>query len=186
MCVSIYLLTSDIPQTAVNTPHCWCRKCPENTNGLMLCCHAVHTENITLRVWMTVRTMSFLELFFCVAAMCYSNILKATANDDMSLEAASLTKSQKNFCSSSSSSNNRSPASAQCSSPVLPQRREATEEEAERCEPLLYTRVYCPAALSILWLTFLSALFAKVHSAGEPGSSHHPALVQGPCQEETH
>lgn len=63
--------------------------------------------------------------------MCCSNILKATANDDMSLEGASLTKSQKNFCSSSSS-NNRSPASAQCGSPVLPQRREATEEEAER------------------------------------------------------
>ncbi|XP_075891171.1 centrosomal protein of 131 kDa isoform X2 [Nelusetta ayraudi] len=61
----------------------------------------------------------------------FNNILKATANDDMSLEGASLTKSQKNFCSSSSS-NNRSPASAQCGSPVLPQRREATEEEAER------------------------------------------------------
>lgn len=76
--------------------------------------------------------LSFLEPFFCVTVMCYSNILKATANDDMSLEGASLTKSQKNFCSTTSSSNNRSPASAQCSSPALPQRREATEEEAER------------------------------------------------------
>nr|XP_046232926.1 centrosomal protein of 131 kDa isoform X2 [Scatophagus argus] len=60
----------------------------------------------------------------------FNNILKATANDEVSLENGSVTKSQKNF--SSVSSNNRSPASAQHSSPVLPRRREVTEEEAER------------------------------------------------------
>ncbi|XP_061782793.1 centrosomal protein of 131 kDa isoform X2 [Nerophis lumbriciformis] len=57
----------------------------------------------------------------------FSNILKATANDDVSLENSSLTKSQKNF---SASSNNRSPA--QRGSPVTPRRSEVTEEEAER------------------------------------------------------
>ncbi|XP_070846317.1 centrosomal protein of 131 kDa isoform X2 [Chaetodon trifascialis] len=62
----------------------------------------------------------------------FNNILKATANDEVSLENGSLTKSQKNFSSASSSSNNRSPVSAQRGSPVLPRRREVTEEEAER------------------------------------------------------
>ncbi|KAK2820121.1 hypothetical protein Q5P01_023080 [Channa striata] len=59
-----------------------------------------------------------------------NNILKATANDEVSLENGSLTKSQKNF--SSPTSNNKSPVSAQRSSPVLPRRKEVTEEEAER------------------------------------------------------
>uniref|UniRef100_A0A3Q3LS43 Centrosomal protein 131 n=1 Tax=Mastacembelus armatus TaxID=205130 RepID=A0A3Q3LS43_9TELE len=49
----------------------------------------------------------------------------------VSLESSSLTKSQKNFSSASSTSNNKSPV-AQRSSPVLPRRREVTEEEAER------------------------------------------------------
>ncbi|KAG8008844.1 hypothetical protein GBF38_010485 [Nibea albiflora] len=62
----------------------------------------------------------------------FNNILKATANDEVSLENGSLTKSQKNFSSVSSTSNNRSPVSAQRGSPVLSRRREATEEEAER------------------------------------------------------
>uniref|UniRef100_UPI0037E99F19 centrosomal protein of 131 kDa isoform X2 n=1 Tax=Semicossyphus pulcher TaxID=241346 RepID=UPI0037E99F19 len=62
----------------------------------------------------------------------FNNILKATANDDVSLENGSLTKSQKNFSSTSSNSNNKSPVSAQHGSPVLSRRREVTEEEAER------------------------------------------------------
>ncbi|XP_039990410.1 centrosomal protein of 131 kDa isoform X1 [Xiphias gladius] len=62
----------------------------------------------------------------------FNNILKATANDEVLLENGSLTKSQKNFSSASSTSNNKSPVSAQRSSPVLPRRREVTEEEAER------------------------------------------------------
>uniref|UniRef100_A0A7N5ZW78 Centrosomal protein 131 n=1 Tax=Anabas testudineus TaxID=64144 RepID=A0A7N5ZW78_ANATE len=62
----------------------------------------------------------------------FNNILKATANDEVSLENGSLTKSQKNFSSSSSTSNNKSPVSAQHGSPVLSRRREVTEEEAER------------------------------------------------------
>ncbi|TKS89379.1 Centrosomal protein of 131 kDa 5-azacytidine-induced protein 1 [Collichthys lucidus] len=62
----------------------------------------------------------------------FNNILKATANDEVSLENGSLTKSQKNFSSVSSTSNNRSPVSARRGSPVLSRRREATEEEAER------------------------------------------------------
>lgn len=62
----------------------------------------------------------------------FNNILKATANDEVSLENGSLTKSQKNFSSISSTSNNRSPVSAQRGSPVLSRRREVTEEEAER------------------------------------------------------
>uniref|UniRef100_A0A3B3U1T7 Centrosomal protein 131 n=1 Tax=Poecilia latipinna TaxID=48699 RepID=A0A3B3U1T7_9TELE len=48
------------------------------------------------------------------------------------LENGSVTKSQKNFSSSSSTSNNRSPVSAQRCSPVPPRRREVTEQEAER------------------------------------------------------
>ncbi|XP_069579488.1 centrosomal protein of 131 kDa isoform X1 [Brachyistius frenatus] len=59
----------------------------------------------------------------------FNNILKATANDEVSLENGSLTKSQKNF---STSSNNMSPVSARRGSPVLQRRREVTEEEAER------------------------------------------------------
>ncbi|XP_023274591.1 centrosomal protein of 131 kDa [Seriola lalandi dorsalis] len=62
----------------------------------------------------------------------FNNILKATANDEVSLENGSVTKSQKNFSSTSSTSNNKSPVSAQRGSPVLPRRREVTEEEAER------------------------------------------------------
>ncbi|XP_073346059.1 centrosomal protein of 131 kDa [Pagrus major] len=62
----------------------------------------------------------------------FNNILKATANDEVSLENGSLTKSQKNFSSVSPTSNNRSPVSAQHGSPVLSRRREVTEEEAER------------------------------------------------------
>ncbi|KAM8729300.1 centrosomal protein of 131 kDa isoform 1-T1 [Acanthopagrus schlegelii] len=62
----------------------------------------------------------------------FNNILKATANDEVSLENGSLTKSQKNFSSVSPTSNNRSPVSAQRGSPVLSRRREVTEEEAER------------------------------------------------------
>ncbi|KAM7370359.1 hypothetical protein PAMP_009914 [Pampus punctatissimus] len=62
----------------------------------------------------------------------FNNILKATANDEVSLENGSVTKSQKNFSSASSASNNKSPVSAQRGSPVLPRRREVTEEEAER------------------------------------------------------
>lgn len=61
----------------------------------------------------------------------FSNILKATVNDEVSLEGGSLTKSQKNFSSVPSPSNNRSPAATQRG------RREATEEEAERCGPLI-------------------------------------------------
>ncbi|XP_042253610.1 centrosomal protein of 131 kDa isoform X2 [Thunnus maccoyii] len=62
----------------------------------------------------------------------FNNILKATANDEVSLENGSVTKSQKNFSSSSSASNNKSPVLAQRGSPVLPRKREVTEEEAER------------------------------------------------------
>uniref|UniRef100_A0AAQ5XLZ4 Centrosomal protein 131 n=1 Tax=Amphiprion ocellaris TaxID=80972 RepID=A0AAQ5XLZ4_AMPOC len=62
----------------------------------------------------------------------FNNILKATANDEVSLENGSLTKSQKNFSSASSTSINRPPVSAQRGSPVLSRRREVTEEEAER------------------------------------------------------
>ncbi|KAA0724980.1 Centrosomal protein of 131 kDa 5-azacytidine-induced protein 1 [Triplophysa tibetana] len=57
-----------------------------------------------------------------------SNIIKATVHDDVSADVAgSLTKSQKNFSSASSGSNNNSPRS-----PGQPRRREVTEEEAER------------------------------------------------------
>ncbi|XP_059181314.1 centrosomal protein of 131 kDa [Centropristis striata] len=62
----------------------------------------------------------------------FNNILKATANDEVSQDNSSLTKSQKNFSSASSASNNRSPVSAQRGSPVPSRRREVTEEEAER------------------------------------------------------
>ncbi|XP_049419203.1 centrosomal protein of 131 kDa isoform X3 [Epinephelus fuscoguttatus] len=62
----------------------------------------------------------------------FNNILKATANDEVSQDNSSLTKSQKNFSSSPSTSNNKSPVSVQRGSPVLPRRREVTEEEAER------------------------------------------------------
>uniref|UniRef100_A0A671N8R7 Centrosomal protein of 131 kDa n=1 Tax=Sinocyclocheilus anshuiensis TaxID=1608454 RepID=A0A671N8R7_9TELE len=61
----------------------------------------------------------------------YSNIIKATVNDDVTLDVScSLTKSQKNFSSASSSSNNNAPRSPR--SPGQPSRREVTEEEAER------------------------------------------------------
>ncbi|KAF7654678.1 hypothetical protein LDENG_00066600 [Lucifuga dentata] len=61
----------------------------------------------------------------------FNNILKATANDEVSLDNGSVTKSQKNFSSASSTSNYRTPVSAQHGSPALSQRREVTEEEAE-------------------------------------------------------
>lgn len=56
--------------------------------------------------------------------------------DEVSLESGSLTKSQKNFSSVSSPSNNRSPVTTQRGSPVTARRREATEEEAERSDPI--------------------------------------------------
>ncbi|KAG7269094.1 hypothetical protein CRUP_004363, partial [Coryphaenoides rupestris] len=81
----------------------------------------------------------------------FNNILKATGNDEASLEHGSVTKSQKNFASAASpTSNNRpSPAAAevvagaggtptaagagpQHGSPGPGRRREVTEEEAER------------------------------------------------------
>ncbi|XP_057682810.1 centrosomal protein of 131 kDa isoform X2 [Corythoichthys intestinalis] len=58
----------------------------------------------------------------------FNNILKATANDDVSLESGSLTKSQKNF--SSASSNNKSPGGR--GSPQPQRRDQVSEEEAER------------------------------------------------------
>ncbi|XP_056152829.1 centrosomal protein of 131 kDa isoform X2 [Lampris incognitus] len=58
----------------------------------------------------------------------FNNILKATVNDEASLENGSLTKSQKNF----STSNNKTSTSTQRGSPFLSRRREVTEEEAER------------------------------------------------------
>ncbi|XDV44194.1 hypothetical protein PO909_012517 [Leuciscus waleckii] len=61
----------------------------------------------------------------------FNNIIKATVNDDSTLDVSgSLTKSQKNFSSASSSSNNNAPRSPR--SPGQPRRREVTEEEAER------------------------------------------------------
>lgn len=73
---------------------------------------------------------------------CFNNIIKATVNDEGTLESSSLTKSQKNFSSASSSSNNnvpRSPRSPRSPhgphsphSPHSAGRREVTEEEAER------------------------------------------------------
>ncbi|RXN10193.1 centrosomal protein of 131 kDa [Labeo rohita] len=61
----------------------------------------------------------------------FNNIIKATVNDDVTLDVScSLTKSQKNFSSASSSSNNNAPRSPR--SPGQPRRREVTEEEAER------------------------------------------------------
>ncbi|XP_051968511.1 centrosomal protein of 131 kDa isoform X2 [Xyrauchen texanus] len=60
----------------------------------------------------------------------FNNIIKATVNDDVTLDVSgSLTKSQKNF-SASSGSNNKAPSSPR--SPGQPRRREVTEEEAER------------------------------------------------------
>uniref|UniRef100_A0A3B4EDD2 Centrosomal protein 131 n=1 Tax=Pygocentrus nattereri TaxID=42514 RepID=A0A3B4EDD2_PYGNA len=58
---------------------------------------------------------------------CFNNLIKATVNDEGTLESGSLTKSQKNFSSSSSNSNNNAPRS-----PRTAGRREVTEEEAER------------------------------------------------------
>ncbi|XP_061087316.1 centrosomal protein of 131 kDa [Conger conger] len=68
----------------------------------------------------------------------FNNILKATAHEESPVDGGSLTKSQKNF-SSSSNNNNASCSSpahlgspAHPSSPTLLRRREVTEEEAER------------------------------------------------------
>lgn len=75
-----------------------------------------------------------MELFLIPKSLCsLSNILKASANDEVSQENGSVTKSQKNF---SSASNNSTPVSAQRGSPVLLQRREVTEQETERSVPL--------------------------------------------------
>ncbi|XP_026078194.1 centrosomal protein of 131 kDa-like isoform X2 [Carassius auratus] len=61
----------------------------------------------------------------------FNNIIKATVNDDVTVDlSCSLTKSQKNFSSASSSSNNIAPRSPR--SPGQPRRQEVTEEEAER------------------------------------------------------
>ncbi|XP_051523963.1 centrosomal protein of 131 kDa-like isoform X2 [Myxocyprinus asiaticus] len=61
----------------------------------------------------------------------FNNIIKATVNDDVTLDMnGSLTKSQKNFSSASSGSNNNVSPSPR--SPGQPRRREVTEEEAER------------------------------------------------------
>uniref|UniRef100_A0A8C1HQC6 Centrosomal protein 131 n=1 Tax=Cyprinus carpio carpio TaxID=630221 RepID=A0A8C1HQC6_CYPCA len=61
----------------------------------------------------------------------FNNIIKATVNDDVTVDVScSLTKSQKNFSSASSISNNNAPRSPR--SPGQPRRREVTEEEAER------------------------------------------------------
>ncbi|KAK2866607.1 hypothetical protein Q7C36_002663 [Tachysurus vachellii] len=59
---------------------------------------------------------------------CFNNIIKATVNDEGTLESSSLTKSQKNFTASSGSNNNVSSSR----SPRSPRSREVTEEEAER------------------------------------------------------
>ncbi|XP_058261971.1 centrosomal protein of 131 kDa isoform X4 [Hemibagrus wyckioides] len=59
---------------------------------------------------------------------CFNNIIKATVNDEGTLESSSLTKSQKNFSASSGSNNNVSSSR----SPRSPRRREVTEEEAEK------------------------------------------------------
>ncbi|KAM9462346.1 centrosomal protein of 131 kDa isoform 3-T3 [Clarias gariepinus] len=59
---------------------------------------------------------------------CFNNIIKATVNDEGTIESSSLTKSQKNFSASSGSNNNVSSSR----SPRSPRRREVTEEEAER------------------------------------------------------
>ncbi|XP_019730088.1 centrosomal protein of 131 kDa isoform X2 [Hippocampus comes] len=58
----------------------------------------------------------------------FNNLLKASANDDVSLENSSLTKSQKNF--SSTSSNNKSPVPR--ASPPPQRCNQVSEEEAER------------------------------------------------------
>lgn len=78
--------------------------------------------------------MHFIKLIWHVNVS-FSNILKATVNDEVLLESGSLTRSQKNFSSVSSPSNNRSPVTTQRGSPVAARRREATEEEAERSDP---------------------------------------------------
>ncbi|KAJ8377645.1 hypothetical protein AAFF_G00254900 [Aldrovandia affinis] len=71
----------------------------------------------------------------------FNNIIKATAHEDGWVESGSLTKSQKNFSSCSSTSNTNatcspapSPAQARspAPSPAQPRRHEVTEEEAER------------------------------------------------------
>ncbi|XP_076855508.1 centrosomal protein of 131 kDa isoform X2 [Brachyhypopomus gauderio] len=63
---------------------------------------------------------------------CFNNIIKATVNDEGTQEGASLTKSQKNFSSTSSGSNNNTSISQSPHSPRATCRREVTEEEAER------------------------------------------------------
>uniref|UniRef100_A0AAY5EC90 Centrosomal protein of 131 kDa n=1 Tax=Electrophorus electricus TaxID=8005 RepID=A0AAY5EC90_ELEEL len=60
---------------------------------------------------------------------CFNNIIKATVNDEGTQEGASLTKSQKNFSSTSSGSNNNASVSRGPHSPRSACRREVTEEE---------------------------------------------------------
>lgn len=92
---------------------------------------------------------------FFIFRFSFSNILKATANDEVSLESGSLTKSQKNFSTTSPASNNKSPVSAQRGSPVLLRRREVTEEEAERSDPQDSVSTVCvlAALLFLVWVT---------------------------------
>ncbi|CAL8304469.1 unnamed protein product [Lota lota] len=73
----------------------------------------------------------------------FNNLLKATGNDEASLEHGSVTKSQKNFASAASPTSNNRPSPTAASptavggaahhgSPVPGLRREVTEQEAER------------------------------------------------------
>ncbi|XP_016889877.1 centrosomal protein of 131 kDa isoform X1 [Cynoglossus semilaevis] len=62
----------------------------------------------------------------------FNNLLKATPNDEVQMENGSVTKSQKNFSSPTSTSNTNCLSSTPLGSPVLSTRREVTEEEAER------------------------------------------------------
>lgn len=119
-------------------------------------------------------------------SLCYnSNIIKATVNDDVTLDVScSLTKSQKNFSSASSSSNNNAPRSPR--SPGQPRRREVTEEEAERSAVFLSPS--CDHLHSNIWLNFetFQTVYKwplQVYSAGEPCCYYHPALVSSPCQQ---
>lgn len=81
-----------------------------------------------------------------------SNIIKATVNDDSTLDVSgSLTKSQKNFSSASSSSNNNAPRSPR--SPGQPRRREVTEEEAERSAVLSSAHMF---ALELFFYVIIS------------------------------
>ncbi|XP_062858951.1 centrosomal protein of 131 kDa isoform X2 [Trichomycterus rosablanca] len=62
---------------------------------------------------------------------CFNNIIKATVNDEGTLESSSLTKSQKNFSASSGTNNNVS-SSRSPRSPRGTGRKAVTKEDAER------------------------------------------------------